>query len=140
MTNLLEKALLLGFSIFILTIFSSILIPFLDDITEFNTQEKNNIETYMDFLDEVNDAVLYIIDNPEKSYLKDIQYPRNLNLTIFDNFIISEFIIGSNKYNKVLSYNGSFLNCFFHGVPPKTYILNVSYPFSNIIVNFMTLY
>jgi len=140
MTNLLEKALLLGFSIFILTIFSSILIPFLDDITEFNTQEKNNIETYMDFLDEVNDAVLYIIDNPEKSYLKDIQYPSNLNLTIFDTFIISEFIIGSNKYNKVLSYNGSFLNCFFHGVPPKTYILNVSYPFSNIIVNFITLY
>ena len=140
MTNLLEKALLLGFSIFILTIFSSILIPFLDDITEFNTQERNNIETYMDFLDEVNDAVLYIIDNPEKSYLKDIQYPSNLNLTIFDTFIISEFIIGSNKYNKVLSYNGSFLNCFFHGVPPKTYILNVSYPFSNIIVNFITLY
>ncbi|MCK4285147.1 MAG: hypothetical protein KAX18_03045 [Candidatus Lokiarchaeota archaeon] len=140
MTNLLEKALLLGFSIFILTIFSSILIPFLDDITEFNTQEKNNIETYMDFLDEVNDAVLYIIDNPEKSYLKDIQYPSNLNLTIFDTFIISEFIIGSNKYNKVFSYNGSFLNCFFHGVPPKTYILNVSYPFSNIIVNFITLY
>ncbi|GAG22348.1 unnamed protein product [marine sediment metagenome] len=140
MTNLLEKALLLGFSIFILTIFSSILIPFLDDITEFNTQEKNNIETYLDFLDEVNDAVLYIIDNPEKSYLKDIQYPSNLNLTIFDTFIISEFIIGSNKYNKVLSYNGSFLNCFFHGVPPKTYILNVSYPFSNIIVNFITLY
>jgi len=139
MTNLLEKTLLLGFSIFLLTIFSSILIPFLDDITEFNMQEKNNLETYMDFLDEVNDAVLYIIDNPEESYLKDIQYPSNLNLTIFNTFIISEFIIGSNKYNKVLSYNDSFLNCFFHGVPPKTYILNVSYPFSNIIINFITL-
>lgn len=140
MTNLLEKALLLGFSIFLLTIFSSILIPFLEDITEFNMQEKNNLETYMDFLDEINDAVLYIIDNPEESYLKDIQYPSNLNLTFFDSFIISEFIIESNIYNKVLSYNGIFLNCFFHGLPPKTYILNVSYPFSNIIVNFITLY
>ena len=140
MTNLLEKSLLLGFSIFLLTIFSSILIPFLDDISEFNNYEKNNLETYTDFLDEINDAVLYIIDNPEESYLKDIQYPSNLNLTFIDSFIISEFIISSNTYNKILSYNSSFLNCFFHGVTPNRYILNVSFPFSNIIVNFITLY
>jgi len=140
MTNLLEKSLLLGFSIFLLTVFSSILIPFLDDITEFNNQEKNSLETYTDFLDEINDAILYIINNPEESYLKDIQYPSNLNLTFIDSFIISEFIIRSIIYNKIFSYNSSFSNCFFHGVPPKTYILNVSYPFSKIIVNFITLY
>jgi predicted PurR-regulated permease PerM len=140
MTNLLEKSLLLGFSIFLLTIFSSILIPFLDEITEFNKQEKNTLETYIGFLDEINDAVLYIIENPEESYLKDIQYPSNLNLTLFDSFIISEFIIGSNVYNKVSSYNGSFINCFFHDFPPKTYILNVSYLLSNIILDFIDSY
>jgi hypothetical protein len=140
MTNLLEKTLLLGFSIFLLTIFSSILIPFLDEITEFNNQEKNNLETYMVFLDEINDAILYIIENPEDSYLKDIQYPSNLNLTFFDSFFISEFIIGSNTYNRVISFNDTFLNSYFNDIPPKTYLLNVSYPYSNIIVNFITLY
>ncbi len=140
MTNLLEKSLLLGFSIFLLAIFSSILIPFLDEIAEFNNKEKNDLGIYMDFLDEINEAILYIIDNPEESYLKDVQYPSNLNLTFFDSFFISEFILGSNTYNKVLSFNGSFFSSFFHDIPPQTYLLNVSYPFSKIIVNFITLY
>ncbi|MHA1991262.1 MAG: hypothetical protein ACW98A_09885 [Candidatus Hodarchaeales archaeon] len=140
MTNLLEKTLLLGFSIFLLTIFSSILIPFLDGINEFNNQEKNELETYTVFLNEVNDAVLYIIENPDESYLKDIQYPSNINLTFFDSFFISEFIIGTNKYNRVISFNHSFLNSNFNDLPPKTYLLNVSYPLSNIIINFITLY
>ena len=39
MTNLLEKTLLLGFSIFLLTIFSAILIPFLNELTEHNEIE-----------------------------------------------------------------------------------------------------
>ncbi|MHA2282950.1 MAG: hypothetical protein ACXAC5_19080 [Promethearchaeota archaeon] len=140
MTNLLEKSLLLGFSIFLLTIFSAILIPFLDELTEFNENEKKELGKYIEFLDEINEAVLYVIQNPEESYLQDIQYPRNLNLTFFDIYIISEFLIGSNIYGKTTSYNASFENCFFHNLPAQTYLLNISYPLSNIIVNFINKY
>ena len=41
MTNLIEKSLLIGFGIFTLTIFSSILVPYLGKIAEFNQNEKN---------------------------------------------------------------------------------------------------
>ena len=140
MTNLLEKTLLLGFSIFLLTIFSAILIPFLNELTEHNEIEKNELETYKTFLDELSEAVLYIIRNPEESYLQDIKYPRNLNLTFFDAYIISEFLIGSNIYSKTSSYNTSFHNSYFHNLPPQTYLLNVSYPLSKIIINFINLY
>ena len=139
MTNLLEKSLLLGFSIFLLTVFSAILIPFLDEFAEYNENEKKELETYLASLDEINEAVLYIIQNPEKSYLQNIQYPSNLDLTFFDSYIISEFLIGSNIHSKTLSYNASFHNCFFHNFPPQTYLLNVSSPLSIIIVTFINL-
>ena len=139
MTNLLEQSLLLGFSIFLLTIFSAILIPFLDELNAYNENEKKELEIYEGFLDEINEAVIYIIQKPEQSYLQDIQYPSNLNLTFFDSYIISEFLIGSNIYSKTSSYNASFQNCFFHNLPPQTYLLNVSYPLSNIIVSFTNL-
>ncbi len=119
MTNLLEKSLLLGFSIFLLTVFSTILIPFLGELTEYNENEKNKLKIYTEFLDEVNEAVLYIIQNPEGSYLQDIEYPSNLNLTFFNSYIISEFLIGGNIYSKVSSYNASFYNSFFHNLPPQ---------------------
>ncbi len=140
MTNLLEKSLLLGFSIFLLTVFSVILIPFLDELTKYSENEKGELEIYMEFLDEINEAVLLVIQNPEKSYLQDILYPSNINLTFFDAYILSEFLIGGKIYNKVLSYNASFHNCFYRSLPSLTYVLNVSYPSSYIIVNFLNLY
>jgi len=139
MTNLLEKSLLLGFSIFLLTVFSAILIPFLDEFTEYNENERKELETYTAFLDEINDAVLFIIQNPEQSYLENIKYPSNLNLTFFDTYIISEFLIGSSIHSKTSSYNTRFYNCFFHNFPSQVYLLNVSSPSSIIVVNFINL-
>jgi hypothetical protein len=140
MTNLFEKSLLLGFSIFLLTIFSTILIPFLGELTEYNEKENNELESYIDFLDNINEGVLYIIQNPEGSYLQEIQYPSNLNLTFFHIYILCEFLLDGNIYSKTTSYNASFHNCFFHNLPPQTYLLNISYQFSNIVVNFINLY
>jgi hypothetical protein len=140
MTNLLEKTLLLGFGIFLLMVFSAILIPFLDEFNKYNEKEMNELDVYRDFLNEIDDAVLYIIQNPEESYLQEIKYPNNLNLTFFNTYIISEFIIGTNTYSKTLSYNTSFYNCYFYNLPPQIYLMNVSNPFSNIVVSFINLY
>lgn len=140
MTNLFEKSLLLGFSIFLLTIFSSILIPFLNEITDFNNREEDSLDSYMVLFDEIDSAVLYIINNPVKCYQKNIKYPRDLNITFIENFVIYEFVFGDDKFNKVLVYNISFLNCFFHDITPQIYLLNVSYALSHIIVDFINLH
>ena len=50
MTNLIEKSLLLGFGIFTLAIFSSIIIPFLGKIADFNHNERNDLETFIIFI------------------------------------------------------------------------------------------
>jgi len=140
MTNLFEKSLLLGFSIFLLTIFSSILIPFLNEITDFNNREEDSLDIYMVLFEEIDSAVLYIINNPIKCYQKDIKYPRDLNITFIENFIIYEFVFGDDKFNKILVYNTSFHNCFFYNITPQIYLLNVSYTPSHIIVDFINLH
>lgn len=139
MTNLLEKSLLLGFSIFLLTIFSSLLIPFLNEIAEFNNNEKNELENYMSFFDEINFAVLFVIDNPDQSYLKSIYYPSYLNITCFDCLIIFDYRIGLQTYNKVLIYNTSFYNSFYHSFYPQIYLLNISFLHSKIKICFNNL-
>jgi hypothetical protein len=140
MTNLLEKSLLLGFSIFLLTIFSSILIPFLNEINDFNSREKDDLDSYMDFFDEIDSAILYIVSNQEKCYQKEIEYPSDLNITFIENFVIYEFVFGDDKFNKILVYNTSFHNCFFYNITPQIYLLNVSYAPSHIIVDFINLH
>lgn len=139
MTNLLEKSLLLGFSIFLLTIFSSLLIPFLNEIAEFNNNDKNELENYISFFDEINYAVLFVIDNPDQSYLKSIYYPNYLNITSFDCLIIFDYRIGLQTYNKVLIYNTSFYNSFYHNLYPQIYLLNISFLYSKIKICFNNL-
>ncbi len=78
MTNLLEKSLLIGFGILVLTIFSSIITPFLAKIVEFNENEKNDLESYMIFINEIDLAIIYVIQNPNELYLKKIEYPSTI--------------------------------------------------------------
>ncbi|MFX1522656.1 MAG: hypothetical protein ACFFCC_04025 [Promethearchaeota archaeon] len=136
MTNLLEKALLLGFSIFLLTVFSTILIPYLNEFVEFNKRENKELDTYMNLINKIDDAVLYVIENPEDNFIQDIEYPDNLNITFIDVFFISEFLIGGIPYSKTLSYNTSFNSCYYYNISPESYLLNVSNSLSYIIVNF----
>lgn len=136
MTNLLEKALLLGFSIFLLTVFSTILIPYLNEFVEFNKRENKELDIYMNLINKIDDAVLYVVENPEDNFIQDIEYPGNLNLTFIDVFFISEFLIGGILYSKTLSYNTSFNTCYYYNISPESYLLNVSYSLSYIIVNF----
>lgn len=140
MTNLLEKSLLLGFSIILLAIFTSILIPFLNEINVFNSREKEDLDSYTDFFYEIDSAVLYVINNQGKYYQKDIKYPSNLNITFIESFVIFEFIYKEDIFNKVLVYNTSFLSCYYYDITPQIYLLNVSYTLSYLIVDFINLH
>ncbi|MHA1913581.1 MAG: hypothetical protein ACW986_02475 [Promethearchaeota archaeon] len=138
MTTLVEKALLLGFSIFTLIVFSSILIPFFQEINDFNNN-RDELDIYFEFIDDVDLAVLYIIDYPDQIYLKVIEYPENFNITFNDCFINYKFNYGENSYSKVSIYNSSFFTSTFQDIPPQLYLLNVSYHISLIFVNFINL-
>ncbi|MHA2394301.1 MAG: hypothetical protein ACXAEX_20380 [Promethearchaeota archaeon] len=136
MTNLLEKSLLLGFSIFTLLLFSSFLVPFLEEFNDFNINGDQELEYCIIFIDEINQAVHYTIDHPEETYIKKVNYPNNFNITILDFLIICEFLIDNDIFDKVLIYNTSFHNCLFQDISPQTYLLNVSFQTSQILVSF----
>lgn len=139
MTNLIEKSLLIGFGIFTLTIFSSILVPYLGKIAEFNQNEKNLLESYMIFIDEIDQGITYVVRNPNQKYLKNVEYPNNLNITIYDHLIKYEFVFEKKICFKVIEYNVTFINRDFHEIPPQTYLLNVSRYLSFIGIYFINL-
>ena len=133
MTNLLEKALLTGFGIFVLTIFISMINPFIIHITEFNGTIKNDIISYEHFFNEVDIAVKYIIENPDESYLREIDYPKDLNVTFNDFYVKYDFLIENKLNYKIYEYSKPFINHFYRNLSKTTLILNVSC-FQNFIV------
>ena len=139
MTNLIEKSLLIGFGIFTLTIFSTILIPFLGRISEFNENEKNNLQSYIIFIEQVDQGINYVLQNPNDVYLKSIDYPENLNITISQYNIKYEFLIEKKICVKIVEYKVSLLSSNFHGILPEIYILNISYFSTSIMVNLSNL-
>ena len=95
MTNLSEKALITGFGILILTIFISMINPFLIQISEFNSTINDDIKIYEDFFVDVDTGIKFIIENPNATYIKNIEYPRNLNVILTDFYCKYEYVIYS---------------------------------------------
>ena len=140
MTNLLEKGLIIGFGIIILLIFFSLISPFFEKISEFNNNEENDIENYISFINEMDQAILYVIDNPEEDFLKSIEYPPNLNITLYNQYVRYDFIIGDEPQYEIIFYNESFIYNIFQDILSKTYLLNVSFALHLIKVQFIDYY
>ncbi len=126
MTNLLEKALLTGFGIFVLTIFLSMINPFIIQISEFNGTIENDIIAYEDFFNEVDIAVKFIVENPDVIYLREIDYPKNLNVTFNDFYVKYDFLIENKLNYKIYEYDKPFINLFYRNLSTTTFLLNVS--------------
>ncbi len=139
MTNLIEKSLLLGFGIFTLTIFSSIVIPFLGTLAEFNQNGRNDLESYMYFINEIDQGIIYVIQNPDEDYLKKVDYPTNLNTSFYDSIAKFEFIIEEQLCAKIKEYNVGFINQVYQQIISETYLLNISRRLSLINVKFNNL-
>ena len=101
MTNFLEKALLTGFGIIILTMFISLINPFIVQISEFNENNKSNIEQYENLFHEVDTGIKFIIENPNAIFSKTIEYPKNLNISLTNFYCKFEYVI--NDFISVLS-------------------------------------
>lgn len=81
MTNLLEKALLIGFGIFILTIFFILVAPLFGKITDFKENDKRDLDDYN------NDSIIIKfyennenIEKDEKIYFVNVEYLRYLEI------------------------------------------------------------
>lgn len=138
MTNLLEKSLLVGFGVFLIISFFSLVSPFLTKVVEFD--KNNDLDSYLLIISEIDRSILYIIENPEEDYNKKVEYPSDLNITLSENYVICKFLIENIIYSRILSYNETFLPSHFYDVPPQTYLLNVNYELSLIKVQFIKYY
>jgi hypothetical protein len=125
MTNLLEKALITGFGIFILTIFISIINPFIIQISEFNDNINTDIEKYENFFFEVDTGIKYIIENPNTTCVKNIEYPKNLNITLTGYYCKYEYVIGNKEYYKIFEYIKPFIDHSYIELPTNSYILTI---------------
>jgi len=126
MTNLLEKALLTGFGIFILIIFVSLINPFIISISEFNSTIKNDVEKYNTFFNEVDAAILFVIENPDLYYLNEIEYPGNLNVTLTEVYVKYNFLIENETKNKIDEYVKPFISHTYVNLNDSRYFLNIS--------------
>lgn len=136
MTNLLEKALLTGFGIFVLTIFISLINPFIIQISEFNDNINADIEKYENFFLEVDTGIKFIIENPNTTYVKIIEYPKNLNITLTDFYCKYEYVIGNKENYKIVEYFKPFVYHSYIKLPAKSYILRISNIYNFIEVQF----
>ena len=117
----------------------SIIIPFLGTIADFNQNGRNDLEMYMLFINEIDQGINYVIQNQDESYLKEIEYPPDLNISFYVNIAKYEFFIDGQHCVKIEEYNGDFFNSHFHQIYPGTYLLNISRYFSLIKVNIYNL-
>jgi len=134
-TNLIEKTLLIGFGVFLLIGFLILISPFFEKI-EMIGEENEDTNIYLDFIKEIDYAILKVIQNPKQDYLKNIKYPPNLNITFNNNFVRFDFFLKGEMYHKIIEYEQTFYTKFYYNFPPNEYLLNVSFQNSLIQVNF----
>ena len=134
MAELFEKALLIGFGIVVLLMFLSFLAPFLEMLFQYN--DDGGLNNYARVIDEIDEGILYVIDNPEEQYLTEIEYPSNLNITFYEQYTKYDFLIDGEWKYKVIFYEDNFISHFYHDIEPKTYQLSILYDSGLINVQF----
>ena len=137
MSNLLEKALLTGFGVFLLVTFLSIITPFLGFISDFNRNQKDDLYTHTKFINEFDSALKQVINNPDLNFLEEIEYPINLNITLENNYAKFSFLLGDTIQVKIIEYEEYFHSCTVYDLPAKIYLLSISIDLSLINVSFI---
>jgi len=132
-----EKSMLIGFGLFTLILFLSIIQPFFAEIMQFYNEDKQKLENIENFIEEIDHAIISIISNPEEIYQKDLLYPRDLNITISGNEVEYNYLINSNMYSNSKNYGILFYNVFYHYNTSKQYILQVFFESNYIRILFI---
>jgi len=138
MTNLLEKALITGFGIFILVIFLSFIIPFFDQLNQYNEEEKDVVESYLEFISHMDSAIKSVNENPEEVNQSIIKYPEYLILNLNQTYAKFYFIIDGQNYTIIYEYARSFFPEYtIDNMGDFTYYLKITCISENIRVQFI---
>ncbi|MHA1126218.1 MAG: hypothetical protein ACTSRT_09345 [Promethearchaeota archaeon] len=120
-----EKSMLIGFGLFTLIVFLSIIQPFFGALLKFYDEDKQYLENIENFIEEIDCAIIYSISNPEEVYEKGIIFPRDLNITISGNEVKYNYLINNNMYSNSKRYGSIFHTALYHNITSTQYILQV---------------
>ncbi|TFG03614.1 MAG: hypothetical protein EU542_01475 [Promethearchaeota archaeon] len=132
MTNLIEKALIIGFGILITTVFLSFSLPYIEQIIDYSSTTDDDLNDYLKLINDVDKGIFYIIENPNSSYRKEIYYPDNMNITIENKYANFQYIFQGKISEITLKYNNSLKSCYFGDLIPDFYLYEVYFD-SNLI-------
>ncbi|MFX1356723.1 MAG: hypothetical protein ACFFA8_05500 [Promethearchaeota archaeon] len=127
MTNLFEKALLTGFGLFTLIIFFSIVNPFLGEISNYYKLIDNEKKVYMSFISKIDYAINSIIENPNETYIDEINYPKDLNVSFYENITKYEYFIQDQTNSVFKEYSSQFVENHYCDLLPDLYNLLIIY-------------
>lgn len=135
MTNLLEKALITGFGIFVLIVFLSLAIPFFDQLNQYDNDQRNKVEIYLGFINEVDSAITKVNNNPLDDVIIAINYPDGLNLTLTYKYAKFYYLIDNLIHSIIYEYDYYFNYSNYQNMYPSSYLLKVSMnpPLINVI-------
>lgn len=135
MTNLIEKILIIGFGIFLLISFLTIINPFIDLFARYDFYQEKYEKT-IDNINLIDSSIRYSI-NQNRSYCQEISIYQDLNISIEKIQIKYEFFINK-KDNLVLTYDRMMIDEFYSLHSKSNYLLNVTF-LTSILIKFQIL-
>lgn len=133
MSSLIEKILIIGFGIFVASTFLSFSIPFLEQIFTYNDIVDDEFNDYLKLINDIDKGIVYVIENPNSLYQKELYYPDNLNITLEHYYANFHYIIQGKISEITIKYNKLLRSCHFCEILPKTYLYQV-YIEENLII------
>ena len=135
MTNLLEKSLITGFGIFVLIIFIILIAPFYNEVEEFNEEDKDDIDNYMDFVGQLDNAILSVKENPGFIYKDNIQCYENLDVIIEGKQVKIYFELDNEPYYKIFEYKVYLCNYTYDTFASEVYSLEILFINNNSFID-----
>jgi len=127
MTNLLEKVLLTALGILLLISLLSLILPIWNQILNLNINYGKDYEIYSTIINELDQGITFINENPDSIYQKNIDYPENLNISINEFYIKYEYILVDQLSSTIVEYQNQFLITDFKNLSPQIYTLKILY-------------
>jgi len=134
MTNLFEKVLLTGFGLFTLIIFFSLVNPFLGEIADYYKNIDNEKKIYITFISKIDYAINSIIEDPNETYLEEVNYPKDLNISFYGNNTKYDYVLQYQTYSVLKEYSKQFVEYHYCNVLPEVYNLLITCKSSKIDV------
>jgi hypothetical protein len=137
MSNLVEKSLIIGFGVFSLIIFLSVITPFLNVSLKNYIDDKKTLQNYNDFIERVDKGIYYVIANPKNEYRELIDFPASMNISISENEISYYFKLDNDIISKHKSYSKNFFDVEYNDYPSQEYSLQIFFELELLKVLFI---